>query len=72
MKTATRLTIARDIISEAKELGINLSKAAQEGIVAKVREERERLWLEANKEAFAADREDIEKNGLWSDGRRLF
>ncbi len=39
------------MIEEAKELGINISRACEEGLAKQISEERGRRWLEENREA---------------------
>jgi hypothetical protein len=34
--------------------------------------ETARLWAEANADAIRASNEELKRNGLWSDGYRLF
>jgi len=36
------------------------------------RDETARLWAEANADAIRASNEELKRNGLWSDGYRLF
>jgi post-segregation antitoxin (ccd killing protein) len=36
------------------------------------RDELARRWQQENAVAFEENRKDVEKNGLWSDGRRLW
>lgn len=65
-KQAVNVTLAPDLIEEAKALKLNLSALLEE----KLREERARRWKEENAQAFAEYNADIEKHGVWSDGRR--
>ena len=65
-KQAVNVTLAPDLIEEAKALKLNLSALLEE----KLREERARRWKEENAQAFAEYNADVEKHGVWSDGRR--
>jgi antitoxin CcdA len=66
------LTINSDLLRQAKELKINLSKALEERLVEVVRKERARRWQEENREAIEAHNRFIEKYGLFNDvGKRL-
>ncbi len=57
------LTIREDVLSEAKSLKLNASKAAEAGIINAVREARAEEWLEANKLALQAHNKRIIKDG---------
>lgn len=58
------LTVREDVMKEAKELGLNASKAAEAGIESAVREEKGRRWLEENREAIKAHNRRIEREGV--------
>ncbi|WP_300528008.1 type II toxin-antitoxin system CcdA family antitoxin [Maricaulis sp.] len=58
------LTVREDVMKEAKELGLNASKAAEAGIKAAVREEKGRRWLAENREAIEAHKRRIEREGV--------
>jgi antitoxin CcdA len=58
------LTVREDVMKEAKELGLNASKAAEAGIEAAVREEKGRRWLEENRDAIQAHNRRIEREGV--------
>lgn len=60
----TSLSIDADVMAAAKELQINASRAAEEGIAAAVKSAREAKWKRDNAELIKALNEDIEKNGL--------
>jgi antitoxin CcdA len=49
---------------KARDLKINLSRAAEEGIERAVKVERERLWRIENAEAIAASNKYVEQHGL--------
>ena len=57
------LTIREDILKKAKDLSLNASKAAEYGILLAIKAEREKQWLEENKEAISAHNERIEREG---------
>ncbi len=60
----TNLTVREDIMAEAKALGLNTSRAAEAGIAAAVKAEKERRWLEENADAIKAHNERIEREGM--------
>lgn len=47
-RKSTSMSLDPAILSEARDLGINLSKAAEQGIVRAVQAERARLWKAEN------------------------
>jgi antitoxin CcdA len=75
MKAAKRpanLSVNRDLLDQARELGINLSATLEEALAAEVRSKQREIWLAENQEAIAAYNEQVAQNGVWSDGRRGF
>lgn len=63
-RRATSMTLDAALLDEARALGVNLSRAAEEGILAKVRTERARRWKEENAE-FIRDYNDwIAEHGI--------
>jgi antitoxin CcdA len=62
------LTVDASLIEDAREYGINISALLDRAL----REEIGKRWKEENKAAFEALGKDIEKNGLWSDGLRVW
>ena len=71
-KRPTNVSINEDLLSKARELGVNLSQTLEEGLKTRLAEERRKRWLADNKAAFAACNAHFEKYGLWSDGLRMF
>ncbi len=71
-KKATNLSINSDLLRQAKEYGINLSAALEKSLEEMVRKEKEKRWLEENKEAIEAYNERVRKYGVFSDGLRKF
>ena len=59
----TNLTVREDIMAEAKALGLNASRAAEAGIAAAIKAEKERRWLDENREAIAAHNRRIAREG---------
>ena len=54
----------REIVAEAKELGIDISAIAETALADAVRAEKERRWLEENREAIESLNRWVEENGL--------
>lgn len=64
IRRATSMTLDAALLDEARALGVNVSRAAEEGILAQVRSERARRWKEENAE-FIRDYNDwIAENGI--------
>lgn len=63
-RRATSMTLDAALLDEARALGINLSRAAEEGILAQVRAERARRWKQENAAEIAAYNKWIEENGV--------
>ena len=60
----TNVSLDARLVEEAKALGINVSRAREEGLAREVKAERERRFKEENAEAFEAWNRFVEKNGL--------
>jgi len=60
----TNVSLDARLVEEAKALGINVSRASEEGLAREVKAERERRFKEENAEAFEAWNRFVEKNGL--------
>lgn len=71
-KKAANLTVRADLLEEARARKINLSQTLETALTAEIKRRREAEWLEQNKAAIDAYNRHIERDGLWSDGLRLF
>lgn len=71
-RKATNLTIDSSLLSSAKELGINLSQAAEAGIRNEIAEAQARRWKLENKQALASSNEYVQKHGLPLEKSRQF
>ena len=63
-KRPTNVSLSETLVKEARELGINVSQACEEGLAAATKAERERRWLEENRDAIESWNRYIEKHGL--------
>ncbi len=63
-KKATNLSIDRELLEEARALGINVSRSAEVGIESAVRQQKQLKWLEDNAEALESSNEFVEEHGL--------
>lgn len=63
-RKSANLSLDAELIRESRELGLNLSRAAEDGIARAVKAEKERRWLEENAEAMAAYNATVDREGL--------
>lgn len=63
-RKAENLSLDGALVEQAKELKINISRAAEESISHAIKAERERLWRLENAEAIRQSNEYVEKHGL--------
>ena len=68
-KQPVNLSINSDLLRQARELKINLSKALEERLAEMVRDERARRWQEGNREAIEAYNRFVDQHGLFDDIR---
>jgi antitoxin CcdA len=71
-KKATNVSLAGSLLAEAKQLGINVSQAAEAGVARAVAERHAELWLEENREAVESSNAYVEKRGLPLEKYRMF
>lgn len=58
------MTLDGAVLDEARRLGINISQAAEGGVIAAIRAERARNWKEENAQAIADYNAFVEANGV--------
>jgi len=63
-KKATNVSISEALLADAKELKINVSRAAEAGLDRAIAERRAEIWLEENSDALQSSNEYVEQNGL--------
>ena len=71
-RKSVNTSIDSRLIEEAKALGINMSRAAEQGIAKAISAEKTRRWQEENKEALESSNEYVRRNGLPLAKHRLF
>lgn len=71
-KKATNLSLQSTLLAEARELKINLSKAAEAGITKAIAEKRAAIWQQENKKAIESSNAYVEKHGLPLEKYRMF
>jgi antitoxin CcdA len=63
-KRAVNLFVDAELLEDAKRLGLNLSDTLERRLHAIVRADREKRWLEENREAIASINQFIDRHGL--------
>ena len=63
-KRATNVSLDGRLLTEARALGINISRACDHGLALHIAEERARRWLEENKAALDSSNAYVERHGL--------
>jgi antitoxin CcdA len=71
-KKSTNLSINSDLLRQAKEININLSKALENRLVELLLEAKRRRWQDENREAIEDYNRRIETHGVFSEGLRRF
>lgn len=72
VRRATNVSLDTKLVDAAREFGINVSRACEEGLIAAISAERGRRWLEENADAIAASNAWVEEHGLPLEEYRLF
>ena len=63
-RRSTNVTLSERLVAEAKENGINVSRACEEGLAAAVKAEKERRWREENRQAIDSWNKYVAEHGL--------
>jgi len=71
-RKSANLSLDAELVREGRELGLNLSRAAEEGIARAVKAEKERRWREENAEALEASNRWVKEHGLPLAQYRMF
>ena len=64
VRKATNISLDADLLDQARELDINISRACERGLVEQISKARSERWLAENAEAIASSNEWVERNGL--------
>ena len=67
-KKSINLSVDAELIEDSKAAGLNISQVLEEAL----RQKRIGAWKKENAEAIRLLNEDIDKNGIWSDGARAW
>lgn len=71
-KKSTNVSLAENLLAEARELRINVSQAAESGVAMAVAQRRAEIWLKENREAIQSSNDYVEKHGLPLEQFRMF
>lgn len=71
-RRATNVSLPADLIEQARELGISVSRACEAGLADQVRKAREQQWIEENWEAIQSSNRWVEEHGLPLAKYRMF
>jgi antitoxin CcdA len=71
-KKAVNLSLYAAQLDEARAENVKLSAVAERAVRAEIASIRAERWKRKNAEAIRHNNEELERNGLWSDGYRLF
>lgn len=63
-RKATNVSLGEMLLAEAKSLHINISQAAEAGVVRAVAEKRAELWRATNQEALESSNAYVEQHSL--------
>jgi antitoxin CcdA len=63
-KRATNVSLSEALVFEARALGVNVSRACEEGLESEVRRQRAKRWQDENSEGFDAWNAYVERNGV--------
>lgn len=63
-RRATNITLPTHLLTEARSLGLNVSQACEQGLVAALAARRRENWLAENGDAIQSWNEHVETHGL--------
>ena len=63
-RRATNISLDQQVLADAKALGINVSRACEEGLRAEVTRTRQAQWVAANRPAMEASNAWVAEHGL--------
>lgn len=72
VKKSVNVSLAPEILEEARKLKINLSAVLTEALIEKFRENKREEWLRDNKKSIEVLNQWVEENGSFSDFQRTF
>jgi antitoxin CcdA len=64
VRRPTNVSLDGNLLTAAKELGINVSRACEQGLSEQIAKARSEQWLEENREALQSWNDYVDKHGL--------
>ncbi|KIH76162.1 antitoxin CcdA [Geoalkalibacter ferrihydriticus] len=64
LRRAANVSINEQLLAEARDLKVNISRAAEDGLARAVAARRGELWLEQNRAALESSNDYVERHGL--------
>ncbi|WP_312312008.1 type II toxin-antitoxin system CcdA family antitoxin [Atlantibacter sp.] len=71
-KKAVNVSLAPELVEEARKQNINLSALLTEALLEKFRENQRHKWVQENHESITALNQMVEETGSFSDFQRTF
>jgi len=71
-KKPTNLTINSDLLTQAKNLNINISSVLETALADKVKQKMQSDWIEENSDSILFYNNYVDKFGVFSDDSRTF
>ncbi len=71
-KKSIKLNLPMDVLENARALNLNLSCELETHLRKVICEKQSEQWRIENREAILAMNRELERDGLWSDGLRMF
>ena len=68
----TNLSLDAELVADAHRLGLNLSRAAEQGLRHAIAAEETRRWIAENRDALLSSNAYVEKHGLPLAKYRMF
>ena len=72
LKKPTNVSVDSGLLQQARSLKINLSATLEAGLRSAIREAEAARWRAENREAMEAYNQQVEDEGVFSDGFRTF
>ncbi len=71
-KRATNVSVRSDLLTAAREAGVNLSATLERALTEELAAVKRRKWRDENRDAIQTYNEHVEKHGTFSDDVRKF
>ena len=63
-RRATNVSLSAQLLAEARALDVNVSRAAEQGLIQAIAERRAALWLEESQDSLESSNAFVEQHGL--------